>query len=63
MALFLLLAVAIGIVLGGTQALSRSFFSLLIPRGREAEYFSLYHALPSAERAGSGRWCSAWSSS
>lgn len=35
---------AIGIVLGGTQALSRSFFSQLIPRGREAEYFSLYQA-------------------
>ncbi|WP_332644644.1 MFS transporter [Aeromicrobium sp.] len=41
---FLLLAVAIGLVLGGTQALSRSFFSQLIPRGREAEYFSLYQA-------------------
>ncbi|HEX2176558.1 MAG TPA: MFS transporter [Nocardioidaceae bacterium] len=41
---FLLLATAIGLVLGGTQALSRSFFSLLIPRGREAEYFSLYQA-------------------
>jgi UMF1 family MFS transporter len=43
-ALFLALAVGIGLVLGGTQALSRSFFSLLIPRGREAEYFSLYQA-------------------
>jgi UMF1 family MFS transporter len=42
--LFLLLAIAIGIVLGGTQALSRSFYSQLIPRGREAEYFSLYQA-------------------
>ena len=41
---FLVLAVAIGLVLGGTQALSRSFFSLLIPQGREAEYFSLYQA-------------------
>ena len=41
---FLVLAVAIGLVLGGTQALSRSFFSNLIPRGREAEYFSLYQA-------------------
>lgn len=43
-ALFVSLAIAIGIVLGGTQALSRSFFSLLIPRGREGEYFSLYGA-------------------
>ena len=42
--LFLLLAVAIGVVQGGTQALSRSFYSQLIPRGREAEYFSLYQA-------------------
>jgi UMF1 family MFS transporter len=41
---FLALAVVIGLVLGGTQALSRSFYSLLIPRGREAEYFSLYQA-------------------
>lgn len=41
---FMVLAVAIGLVLGGTQALSRSFFSQLIPRGREAEYFSLYQA-------------------
>ncbi len=42
--LFLLLGGGIGLVMGGTQALSRSFFSLLIPRGREAEYFSLYQA-------------------
>jgi UMF1 family MFS transporter len=41
---FLALAVLIGLVLGGTQALSRSFFSQLIPRGREAEYLSLYQA-------------------
>jgi UMF1 family MFS transporter len=39
---FLLLAVIIGLVLGGTQALSRSLFSHLIPAGREAEYYSLY---------------------
>jgi UMF1 family MFS transporter len=42
--LFLVLAAMIGIVLGGTQALSRSLFSQLVPRGREAEYFSLYQA-------------------
>ncbi len=41
---FLGMAVLIGLVLGGTQALSRSFFSQLVPRGREAEYFSLYEA-------------------
>ena len=43
--LFFGLAVLIGLVMGGTQALSRSFFSLLIPPGREGEYFSLYQAL------------------
>ncbi len=41
---FLIMGLAIGIVLGGTQALSRSAFSQLIPKGREAEYFSLYQA-------------------
>ena len=41
---FLLLAVAIGFVLGGSQALSRSLYSTLVPRGREAEYFGLYQA-------------------
>lgn len=39
---FYLLAVFLGLVLGGTQALSRSLFSQLIPAGREAEYFSFY---------------------
>lgn len=41
-ALFLVLAGCIGFVLGGSQALSRSLFAQLIPRDREAEYFSLY---------------------
>ncbi len=41
---FLAMAAAIGLVVAGTQALSRSLFSQLIPRGREAEYFSLYQA-------------------
>jgi UMF1 family MFS transporter len=39
---FFTLACLIGLVLGGSQALSRSIFSHLIPAGREAEYFSLY---------------------
>ncbi|WP_031084665.1 MFS transporter [Streptomyces sp. NRRL WC-3549] len=39
---FYTLAAAIGLVLGGSQALSRSLFSHLVPRGKEAEYFSAY---------------------
>lgn len=39
---FYIAASAIGAVMGGTQALSRSLFSQLIPRGQEAEYFSIY---------------------
>ncbi|WP_445399622.1 MFS transporter [Streptomyces sp. LE64] len=39
---FFLLAAGIGLVLGGTQALSRSLFSHLVPPGKEAEYFSAY---------------------
>ncbi|MFG2594074.1 MFS transporter [Streptomyces sp. NPDC048438] len=39
---FYVLAAAIGLVMGGSQALSRSLFSHLVPRGKEAEYFSAY---------------------
>jgi UMF1 family MFS transporter len=39
---FFALAAVIAVVLGGSQALSRSLFSQMIPKGREAEYFSLY---------------------
>jgi len=39
---FYLLAAFIGVVLGGSQALSRSLFSQMIPGGQEAAYFSLY---------------------
>jgi MFS transporter, UMF1 family len=39
---FVGLGALIGLVLGGSQALSRSLFSQLIPHGREAEYFGLY---------------------
>ena len=37
-----ILAVMIAIVLGGSQALSRSLFSQMIPKGREASFFGLY---------------------
>ncbi|MFB7649750.1 MFS transporter [Streptomyces sp. CB01201] len=40
--LFFVLAGAIGTVLGGSQALSRSLFSHMVPSGKEAEYFSAY---------------------
>ncbi|MEW1803521.1 MFS transporter [Streptomyces virginiae] len=39
---FFVLAAMIGLVLGGSQALSRSLFSHLVPAGKEAEYFSAY---------------------
>ncbi len=39
---FYILGAVIGLIMGGTQALSRSLFSKLIPKGSEAEYFSLY---------------------
>ena len=32
----------IAVVLGGSQALSRSLFSQMIPPGQETEHFSLY---------------------
>ncbi|CAN5242003.1 MFS transporter [soil metagenome] len=39
---FYILGFFLGLVLGGSQALSRSLFSQLIPPGKEAEYFSFY---------------------
>lgn len=39
---FFEIAVLIALVLGGSQALSRSLFSHLVPAGEEAEYFGLY---------------------
>ena len=42
---FVVLGVLIGIVLGGSQALSRSLFSQLVPHSREAEFFALYQAM------------------
>ncbi|HEY9416881.1 MAG TPA: MFS transporter [Pseudonocardia sp.] len=39
---FYALALGIGLVLGGTAAISRALFSHLVPAGEEAEYFALY---------------------
>jgi UMF1 family MFS transporter len=39
---FMILGAAIGLVLGGSQALSRSLFSQLIPEGKEGEYYGFY---------------------
>jgi len=39
---FFIAAAAVAIVMGGSQALSRSLFAQLIPKGKEAEYFSIY---------------------
>jgi UMF1 family MFS transporter len=42
---FYLLAISIGLVQGGVQSLSRSFFARLIPAGKSAEYFGFYNML------------------
>ena len=39
---FFYMAATVALVMGGTQALSRSLFSRLIPNGHEAEYFGIY---------------------
>ena len=36
------LGAAIAVVMGGSQALSRSLFSQMIPRGRESSFFGIY---------------------
>jgi UMF1 family MFS transporter len=42
---FYILAVAIGLVQGGIQALSRSYYSRLIPENQAAEYYGFYNML------------------
>jgi len=39
---FWVLAAVVALVLGGSQALSRALFSLMIPKNKEAEFFSFY---------------------
>lgn len=39
---FYVAAAIVALVMGGSQALSRSLFSQMIPPGKEAEYFGLY---------------------
>ena len=45
---FYFLAVMIGLVQGGVQALSRSFYARMIPADRAAEYFGVYNMLGKA---------------
>ena len=42
---FYMLAIAIGCVQGGIQALSRSYYSRLIPKGQEGEFYGFYNML------------------
>ncbi len=57
---FFILGACIAIVLGGSQAISRSLYAQIIPAGKQAEYYSFYeisdkgHFLvwPAAVRAG-----------
>ena len=42
---FYILAIAIGLVQGGIQALSRSYYSRLIPKNQAAEYYGFYNML------------------
>ena len=42
---FYILAVAIGLVQGGIQALSRSYYARLIPKNQAAEYYGFYNML------------------
>lgn len=39
---FWLLAVVVALVLGGSQAISRSLFASMVPAGKEAEFFGFY---------------------
>jgi UMF1 family MFS transporter len=42
---FYVLAIVIGLVQGGVQSLSRSFYTRIIPKGKAAEFFGFYNML------------------
>ena len=42
---FYLLAVVIGLVQGGVQSLSRSYFGRLVPEGKSSEFFGFYNMM------------------
>ena len=42
---FMVLAASVGLVQGGVQSLSRSFFARLVPSGGETTYFGVYNML------------------
>ena len=42
---FYALAITVGLVQGGVQSLSRSYFARLVPAGRSGEYFGFYNML------------------
>ncbi len=39
---FFVMAAIVAIVMGGSQALSRSLYAQIVPKGKEAEYYSIY---------------------
>ena len=42
---FYILAIIVGLVMGGIQSLSRSFFARIIPKNKAAEFFGFYNML------------------
>ena len=39
---FYIMCISVGMIMGATQAISRSIYSQIIPSGKETEYFSIY---------------------
>ena len=54
---FFMLAILVGMVQGGTQALSRSMFASMIPRHKSSEFFAFFGVFERTP-AFSARWCS-----
>ena len=42
---FYILAIIVGLVMGGIQSLSRAFFARIIPRNKSAQYFGFYNMI------------------
>jgi UMF1 family MFS transporter len=40
---FYIIAIVVGLVMGGVQAVSRAYFSSIIPENKEAQFFGFYN--------------------
>ena len=60
---FYVLAVVVGLVQGGTQALSRSLFATMVPKTRSGEFFGFFSTARNSRNSLAQPYSVSWASS